>query len=47
MAFEWYEDAMVLCVFIFIFLFRANGSNGHLDENDIHTVMVVFPRVPF
>ena len=31
---EWYEDAMVFRVFIFIFLFRNNGKNGHLNEND-------------
>ena len=47
MTFEWYKDVMVFHEFIFIFLFRANGNNGHLDENDSHTVMVVFPKVPF
>ena len=26
MTFEWYED--------FIFLFRANGKKGHLDEHN-------------
>ena len=25
---------MVLCVFIFIFLFRTNGKKEQLDEND-------------
>ena len=44
---EWYEDAMVFRVFIFILLFRTNGKKGHLDENDFHTVMVVIPKVPF
>ena len=39
MTFEWHEDIMVLRVFIFIFLFRANCNNGHL--------MIVFPKVPF
>ena len=33
LPFEWYEDVMVFRVFIFIFLFKANGKKGHLDEN--------------
>ena len=45
MTCEWYEDTMVFHVFIFIFLFRTNGKNGHLDDNDFHAVIVVFPKI--
>lgn len=31
---EWYEDAMVFLVFIFIFLFKTNSKKGHLEESD-------------
>ena len=34
--FEWYEDAMVFPLFIFVFCleFKTDGKKGHLDEND-------------
>ena len=32
---------------VIIFLFRTNGKKGYLDENDFHTVIVVFPKVSF
>ena len=35
-TFEWYEDAMVFCVFIFIFLFRNNCKKGQLEKNNFH-----------
>ena len=47
MTFEWYEDAMVFRAYIFIFWFKTNDKNRHLDKNEFHTVMVVFPKVPF
>ena len=47
LTFEWYEDAMVFRVLIFIFLFRTNGKKEHFDENEFYTVMVVFSKVPF
>ena len=39
LAFEWYRDAMVFCVFIlftyfFVFLFRSNVWKGHLHESN-------------
>ena len=34
LTFEWYEDVMVFCVLVFIFLFRTNGKKVYLDEND-------------
>ena len=40
LTFEWYEDAMILRVW-------SNCKKGHLDENDILTVIVVFSKVPF
>ena len=46
-TFEWYEDPMVFRVFVYIFLFGTNGKNGHLDENDVHTVLVVFLKMSF
>ena len=36
-TFEWYGDAMVFCVFMFIFLiflFKSNVRRGYLDESD-------------
>ena len=32
LAFEWYKDALVFCVFIF-FLFRTNIRKGYFDES--------------
>ena len=46
-TFEWYENAMVFRVLIFIFLFKTNEKKGHLDKNDFHTVMEVFPKILF
>ena len=46
-TFEWYENAMVFRVLIFIFLFKINEKKGHLDKNDFHTVMEVFPKMLF
>ena len=37
MTFEWYGDAMVFRLFMFIFhffLFRSNVRKGYLDESD-------------
>ena len=34
MTFEWYEDAMIFHVVIFLFSFRSNFKNGFLDESD-------------
>ena len=35
LAFEWYEDFMISCVFIFFFfLFRTNVKREFLNEND-------------
>ena len=47
MTFEWYENVMVFRVLIFIFLFKTNEKKGHLDKNDFHTVMEVFPKMLF
>ena len=47
LTFEWYEGVMVFRVLILFFLFRTNGKKWHLDENDFHTIMVVFSKVPF
>ena len=44
MTFEWYEDAMVFRVLIFIFLFKTNGKKRHLDENDFRAIMLVSPK---
>ena len=36
LTFEWYGDAMVFCVFIFIFFFfRSNVRKGYLNESDL------------
>ena len=32
-TFKLYDDAMVFCEFIFIVLFRTDGSKGHLSAN--------------
>ena len=46
-TFEWYENAMVFRVLIFIFLFKTNENKGHLDKKDFHTVVEVFPKMLF
>ena len=33
-TFKLYDDAMVFCEFIFIVLFRTDGSKGHLSANE-------------
>ena len=42
--FEWYQDVMVFCVFIFLFacLFRTNGEKENLDEYDFRHSYVHF-----
>ena len=42
MIFEWYKDAMGLCFFIFIFLFRNNVIREQLNENDFCRCYVFF-----
>ena len=34
LTFEWYEDAMVFCVFVFISLFRTTVKKEFLNESD-------------
>ena len=36
LTFEWYEDAMVFYVFIFIFLLRTNIKKRYLNESDFY-----------
>ena len=47
--YTWFLNGMKMQRFsvCYIFLFRTSGKKGHLDENEFHTVMVVFPRAPF
>ena len=47
LTFEWYEDAMVFRIFIFIFLFRTNGKKGHLNESEFHHCSGNFSKVLF
>ena len=47
LIFEWYEDAMVFHVFIFIYLFETNGKKGNLNENDLRLCYGNFSKVPF
>ena len=47
MGYELYKDPVVFRVLIFIFLLRTDGKKGHLDQNDFHTVVVVFSKVLF
>ena len=42
MNLEWYEHAMIFCVFIFIFLFRSNVTRQKLDEDDFRCCCVFF-----
>ena len=37
---------MIFYVFIFVFLFRTNGKEEHLDESNFITVMVIIWKVP-
>ena len=41
---EWYEDAIVLRVFIFIFLFRTSVKKGTWIRTTSVTVMVIFSK---
>ena len=41
LIFEWHEDAMILCVFIFIFLFIINVRKGYLDESNFRNCYLV------
>ena len=47
LTFKWYEDAMVFCVFIFIFLLRTKGKTVRLNENDVRHCCRNFSKVPF
>ena len=38
---------VAFCVLIFIFWLEPDAEIGNLDENDFHTVMVVFSKLPF
>ena len=42
MTFEWYEHAMVFCVFIFIFMFRNNVIREQLGQNNLRHSYVFF-----
>ena len=44
LTFKGYEDTMILCVSIFIFLFRTNGKSAReqLDENDFRHCYGIF-----
>ena len=45
-TFEWYEHAMVFCVFIFIFMFR-NVIREQLGQNNFSRCYVFFSKVTF
>ena len=45
LTFEWYENVMVFCVLIFIFLFRTNGKKVYLDENDSGILKVTWSQI--
>ena len=48
LTFKWYGDDMVFRVFIAAILFRINGKNGHLDENNYrHCYGIFFSKVAF
>ena len=44
LTFEWYDEPIVFPVLIFILCFRTNAEIGHFNENDFHTLIVVFFR---
>ena len=46
LTFQWYAGAMVFPVFIFIFLFRANGYKRTLRWEHFPS-LVIFSKVPF
>ena len=47
LIFEWYEDAMVFRVFIFIFCFEPSLGKDISMRATSTTVMVIFLKVPF
>ena len=48
LTFEWYEDTMVFRVSIFFFfLFRNDGKNGNIDENDFRHCYGNISKLPY